>query len=433
MGLFDFLTKSGGSKIKVQSYYNESKRELDLPEIKANISSLETGSGSIDFGNYKTNSKITIPKGISNELVKLDQLQKETANAINGLKGEVRQEQLVKYTNTLMEMMQKGSQNEKQPIEKKKEIVNGSDLYDFYKNSNYEIANITSAELNNPGMIIWPVALQDRPTIIHKAQIEIIKSLQKSSWELKILIADCGTINVETKIVKFRKELEKHLKKRNVNYTQIALLSDYYKPDVDGGSILKKFTEISSNLKISELNEYNTKHNSYSSENKQIVEKRFTLKFIQPVLTWSVVIHEAEKYAEKDNGKKTIIVAGKDELKQWKYIFGFSSTIGGIFNDILEDEGNNTIFQEEKPMIFHSENEVIQSLEKGNLAKWLFESFVSTPTFPAELTNLSFCTECKKNPDCRKCLFTTNSESKLPGFFNKERFVENFWEILNPA
>jgi len=420
------------NKIKAKSLYSYDTRKLNIKGIKVQIPT-DMIPIELSIGEF-TNENV--PVELSDRLRELDILQLQLARTINSMnEGPNKEEDKRKYFNVLLDMF-KLAQNKSldtNQTTKKKELIKGHDLYEFYKNSGYEIANLTSNDLDNPGVIIWPVALQDRPTIIHKAQIEIIKALQLGEWELKILIADCGTINVETKIIKFRKELEKHLKKRNVKYENITLLSDYYKPDVDGGSILKKFTEISSKLKISELNEYNTKHNSYSNENKQIVENRFTLKFIQPVLTWSVVIHEAEKYSDTYSGKKTIVIAGKDELRQWKYIFGFSSNIGGIFNDILEDEGKNTIFQEEKPMIFHSENEVLQSLDKGNLAKWLFESFVSTPSFPDTLNNLSFCTECKKKPDCRKCLFPNVPDSKLPEFFNKSKFVESFWEILNPA
>jgi hypothetical protein len=418
-------------KIKAKNLYSYRNNKLNIKGIKLLV---PTDMLPAEFSVGELSNEIA-PSDVSDELKRLDILQLQLANTINSMNEGIEKDKSKKeYFDTLLKMINL-VHNPKSISEdvKKKDKISGTNLYEFYKNSGYEISNITSNDLENPGVIIWPVALQDRPTIIHKAQIEIIKALQLTNWSLKILIADCGTINVEDKIIKFRRELEKHLNKRDVKYEKISLLSDYYNPDADGGKILKKFTEISSKLKISELNEYNTKNNSYSAESKQIVENRFTLKFIQPVLTWSVVIHEAEKYFEQSNGKKTIIIAGKDELKQWKYIFGFSATIGGVFNDILEDETNNTIFQEAKPMIFHSENEIIQSLDKGNLAKWLFESFISTPNFPSSLANLSFCTACKKVPDCRLCIFKNYDVDKLPEFIDKEKFVASFWNILNPA
>jgi hypothetical protein len=245
-------------------------------------------------------------------------------------------------------------------------------------------------------------------------------------------VADCGTNDVRDKISSFQHDLEKHLQKREIQYDQLKLLSDYYQSDDAGGNILKKFTQISSSLKISELKKYNTKHNTYSDTDNNKVENRFTLKFIQPVLTWAVVIHEAEIYNNENVNKKTIIIAGKDELEQWTYIFSFLEKIGGVFNIILKDDGEKTIFQEEKPMIFLSENEVESHLEDGNLARWLFEAFIATPNYPNALNNLQFCNECKRNPSCRDCLFSGN-EDHLPDFVDKRKFVSSFWEIINPS
>lgn len=419
-------------RIKAKRFFNYDKKRLNVKGIKAVIPSdklpLDFSIGDISLENF--------PTEVSDKLKEIDLLQVSLKDALNSMnEGEIKESKKNEFFDTLI-LMIKIAQNpsKMEEIYKKKESDKDlSDLYDFYNNSDYQIANITKHELTTPGLIIWPVALQARPTIIHKAQIEIIRILQKSKWDLKIIIADCGTDNIsDKKITLFKTELEKHLKKREIIYDTIELLSESYKPDTNGGNILTKFTEISSKLKISELKEYNTKQDSYSDENKQKVENRSTLKFIQPVLTWSVVIHEADNYSEVNQGKKTIIIAGKDELNQWKYIFSFSSNIGGIFNIILKDEGKNTIFQEEKPMIFHSEMDVIDNLDKGNLAKWLFEAFVSTPSFPDKLINLQFCKECKRIPDCRECLFPDNSDGKLPEFVDRRKFVSSFWGIINP-
>ena len=434
MKLFNILINLIFSKrIKAKSLYNFERKTLNITGIKATIPNeiipVEIGAAEIAKDSY--------PSEISEELKRLDNIQVRIAQAINSKnEGDEKEQMKTKYFNTLIEMLEtakKSKDNLGTP--KKKEISNNNDdpIYDFLGSADYEISNITKSELDDAGLIIWNVALQDRPTIIHKAQIEIIRILQINRWKLKIIIADCGTDSVQAKIHKFKQELSNHLDKRGINYDKLELLSDYYRPDENGGNILKKFTEISSKLKISELKEYNTKQDSYSDENRKKVENRITLKFIQPVLSWSVIITEAEKYYSTNN-KKTIIIAGKDENKQWQYIFGFSSNIGGIFNNILEDDSKNTIFQEEQPMIFHSERQAIDNLNNGNLAKWLFDSFVFTPNYPDKLENLEFCTECKKSPDCRECIFLNgnNPHEKLPEFIDRKKFVGSFWEILNP-
>ena len=133
-------------------------------------------------------------------------------------------------------------------------------------------------------------------------------------------------------------------------------------------------------------------------------------------------------------GTRQIPPASANVRLQWQYIFGFSSTIGGIFNNVLEDNNKNTIFQEEEPLIFHSERQVIDSLDRGNLAQWLFDSFIFTPNYPYELNDLEFCTECKKYSSCRDCLFSNENVSnkgKLPEYVDKKQFVRSFWEIIN--
>jgi len=418
-------------RIKEKNFFNFNKKKLDLKGIKA---SLPNNKLPVDFSLGEFTSE-NFPTDVNDSLKQLDLLQVQIAKVINTMhEGEAKEKKKAEYFDVLLKMFalaQKPSSSLE--IEKKKNMNNFSDLYDYYSSSDFEIANINKHDLDNPGLIIWPVALQDRPTIIHKAQIEIIKTLQNKNWILKIIIADCGTSDAIRKISHFRSELERHLNKRNVRFEGISLLSDYYRPDAAGGMILKKFVDISTNLKISDLKEYNTKQDSYSNENKQKIENRYTLKFIEPVLTWSVVINEADQYCDNNRGKKTIVVAGRDELNQWKYIFGFSSNIGGIFNLILKDEGEKTIFQEEKPMIFHSENEVIENLDRGNLARWLFESFIVTPSYPVDLKDLQFCTQCKKASACRECLFVNSPDAKLPSFVDKRKFVKSFWEIINPS
>jgi len=420
------------NKIKAQRFFNYEKKILNIKGMKASVPNdqlpVEFSLGEFSSENF--------PPEVSEKLKNQDMLQYTITNAINSLnEGEEKEKKKIELIDAILAMFKLAQDiNEiDSKTYKKKELIEGTDLYDFYSNSDYEIANIVKSDLTNPGLIIWPVTLQDRPTIIHKAQIEIIKTLQINNWELKIIIADCGSNDIsDQKITGFLLELEKHLQKRNIKYGKVCLLSEYYQLNLDGDTILKNFIYLSSKIKISDLMRYNNKQETYSPKNTRKVQTRATLKFIQPVLMWSAVILESENYCNNNLGKKAIIIAGKDESNQWKYIFSLKSIIGGIFNIILQDEGKKTIFQEERPMIFHSDDEVLKSLDKGNLAKWLFESFISTPKFPTKLTNLSFCKECKKNKECRNCLFPISSDVKLPNFVDRDKFVESFWGIINP-
>ena len=206
------------------------------------------------------------------------------------------------------------------------------------------------------------------------------------------------------------------------------MLSTYFTPSEDSGKILETFTTISSNLKISKLKTFNDKDGAYSKTAIKEVEDRSTLKFIQPLLTCSVSICEANRSVNK-----SIIIAGKDELNQWKHIFNKYDNIGGVFNPILKGAEEENIFQEEEPMLFHTESDCLEKINNGNLSKWLFEAFITLPNFPENPVNLEFCKSCSKNPICRTCLFPKESDSLLPENVDKNKFIDHIWNYIGPT
>jgi hypothetical protein len=86
--------------------------------------------------------------------------------------------------------------------------------------------------------------------------------------------------------------------------------------------------------------------------------------------------------------------------------------------------------QEKNPMIFHSENEVKERINKGNFSRWLFDSFVTIPNFPDLPRNLDFCKKCDKNNKCADCIFPAKDSTNLPDFIDVDKFIKYVWSYI---
>lgn len=447
MGIFDFLKSSSGSKIKVRRYYDEANKELNLPEIIASLSKTDqSGSLSAKFGQIKIKSKITVPDGISSELVGLDQLQEQLANAINGLKGEKRQYQLMKYTDTLMKMMEYQTKTEektkKKILEEQNKAKNGqySDLKKFLDDRKFKSALLPDDLNKDQGYIIWPVTLLSKTTYIHKAQAQLIRLLVDSGWKLHVIIGDCG------RQLNWKRDFTDNLKKIlapldiEIEDDTIAFLGDYYRQDdsspkkqllenVESKNILSYFHQISEGL---DWNKFDTLIKKNYDEAKRIeIGSRTVLNNIQPLLIWSLVTSIV-----KGTHSKSILIAGEDEQDQWKYITDSftANNLGVIYIHELKKEDNKTMDQNDLKM--DSKEEMSKKLVLGNMAQWLFTHFVELPKY-SNNQKPSFCkiseNECKKyNSNCICCLFENGSNYNHADF-NKQLFVDNIWPMANPA
>ncbi len=447
MGIFDFFKSSSGSKIKVRRYYDEASKELNLPEIIASLSKTDQSSSiSAKFGQIQTSSKITIPEGISSELVVLDQLQEQLANAINGLKGENRQEQLIKYTDTLMKMMEYRTKTDvktkEQILDEQKKTKNGqySDLKKFLDDRKFKSALLPDDLNRDQGYIIWPVTLLSKTTYIHKAQAQLIRLLVNSGWKLHVIIGDCG------RQLNWKRDFTDNLKKIlapldiEINDNTIAFLGDYYRQDdssakqqllanVESKNILSFFHQISEGLDWNKFDSLIKKN--YDEAKRNEIGCRTVLNNIQPLLIWSLVTSIV-----KGTQSKSILIAGEDEQDQWKYITdGFTANnLGLIYIHELKKQDNKTMDQNDLKM--DSKEEMSQKLGLGNMAQWLFTHFVELPKF-SNSQRPTFCkiseNECiKYKSNCIHCLFE-EGQNYTHTDFNKQLFIDNVWPMANPA
>lgn len=317
--------------------------------------------------------------------------------------------------------------------------INSEVIYNILENNDFEPYNIIKEDLNSNSIIIWPVVPRTNLTIIHYSQIEVIRILSLLGINSIIIIANCGQSEIvpNKTDIDFKEKLETYIKKKGVSSYKINFLNSYFSSDFsDGSIILSNFVKISSALKISQLYKFNTKDNSYDSIAKSEIRDRTTLKYISPLFTWSASIYEATKYFETTNDSKAIIIAGRDEESQWSHVISeINSHIGAVFIPILKQEDDKTLYQEKKLSVF-SKQQIERELGKGNIDKWLFQSFISLAEFPKNNYPLSFCKKDKnicgdieESNRCISCLFPDDSVS-LKADVDKKKFVEMIYENI---
>ena len=325
-------------------------------------------------------------------------------------------------------------------IASKTDIPENESVFNAFQKFGFEPYNLNKDNLINQSTIIWPIVPRQSVNLIHKSQIEVVRVLSLLNWDLKVIIANCGHSQTtpSKEDIEFRSKLEQCLKSKNINNYEIKFLNEYFSKDFsDGNDILSKFVKISSSLKISELTTFNTKDGTYDETAQKVINERTTLKYISPLLTWAASIYEAEKSLKNYDKSKPVIVAGRDEETQWAHVFTeINSSIGAIFIPILKQEDNKTLFQDKHKLVF-SQTQLEERLGKGNIDKWLFQSFICLSEFPCDIAKLNFCKNittknCNEEKDCFNCIFPSDAV-KLPHFVDKKQFADLVFPKINPA
>lgn len=316
--------------------------------------------------------------------------------------------------------------------------INGVNIYNVIEQSGFEPYNVHPNDLGQNSIVIWPVVPRQHITLIHYAQIEVIRLLSLLGWQTKVIVANCGNGGIApSKLdIDFKDKLENYFKKKDINNVSFDYLNRYFSPTfTDGSLILNNFVKISGGLKITKLDRFNTKEDSYDQKAKSDISERSTLKYISPLFTWSASIYEAKTFHNINNNTKAIIIAGRDEESQWSHVISeIDANIGAIFIPILKQDDKNTVFQE-KNLTFLSKTQIERELGKGNTDKWLFQAFICLAAFPQLLSNLSFCknkeTQCQVNKSiCIECLFPNDNE-KFNGNVDKKKFTEEIYSKIN--
>jgi hypothetical protein len=314
--------------------------------------------------------------------------------------------------------------------------ISSETIFSIIEKSGFEPYNVNKNDFDNHTIIIWPVVPRQNVNLIHYSQIEVIRVLSLLGFNIHVIIANCGQSEiVPNKLdLDFKEKLERCFKKKEIIKYTIEFLNTYFSNEYEHGSdILSNFVKLSSSLNIDQLKHFNTKDDTYDNNAKLDVTARNTLKFISPLLTWSAAIFEADTFFKNNSKSKALIIAGKDEVSQWSHVISeVNSQIGAIFIPILKQEDLSTIYQEKKPLIF-SKIQLKSELGKGNIDRWLFQSFTNLAHFPKIVQSLPFCrtkdSRCEnitENDKCLNCLFK-NATDVFSDNVDKHRFVEHIY------
>jgi len=450
MAFFDFLYRRN---IKTKHYFNETKRQLDLPKLGVQLSKIDSSlTANIQVGEIRTHKKITIPEGGNvSQLAQLDMMQYEIAQAINTLKGKNKQEKTKEYVDILFKMFQIVSSNDSRSnnldVKKKSndEVIKNTDftkLNKYLTDRGFKSCGLPNNLSVKDGYVIWPITLQPSATYIHTAQIQLIKLLVTAGWKLHVIVGDCGKHSATVRDTSVFKNAIISLLQQNgiaIEQQTVTLLSKYFKRDpsqtddsllqeVTSLELLNTFHTISESVQWIQYWDYVTKN--YNKIKKDELKKRKILNNLQPLLNWTLVVAITKKYS------KTIVVAGEDEQKQWDEIINLhgNNKIGMIYIQELKKD-NKTMDQSE--INIGSSIDMQAKFNNGNMGQWLYNHFIELPKF---LTNQKpqFCkisdNECNNHGNnCVKCLFDNNNKNLNDINLDKNMLVSEIYQISNPA
>jgi hypothetical protein len=255
-------------------------------------------------------------------------------------------------------------------------------VYEHLKQANIEASNLSAADINRPGQVIWPVVPRDLATAIHRGQVELIRLLTLIGWQVTVLIADCGgeTEYEDVYVDAFTRCIETHVTRRGIRLSKTLRMSKMYEPAYpEYNHIQMLFRRITSQMTVEVLMKINTKR--YTNEVKSEIEEKPTLTYLRPPLTLAAVLHLAET-----EQTKCVVIAGSDETLQWNQAYNMAnalSKIGVLMIPVVNIDPEHQVYQRKRFPIWHSEEDVVrQQSGDSNVIWWLFRLLAFLPAFP---------------------------------------------------
>jgi hypothetical protein len=431
-------------RINAVRYFEEKNLDIEIPSLSIKTKKL---NGQLGGGKISNRKKNLVAEKATSEHISFDQNQEVATRTIDSIEDPLKRDKLKEQlaTATIINIS-KGNIDNPFDSESKKKIVDGIKLKRYLDDRNFKSTYLPDDLTLNAGYIIWPVALQPGVTYIHNAQVQIIKLFVLAGWKLLVLIGDCGKHNKSNNPIEFIDSLKPILRKNGIALEEntIALLSSYYKREdsslnsslvngVTSTNLLNSFHSISEGMKWNMFSKLIKKN--YDDKKQLEIQERSVLNNLHSLLTWSLVATIVKENLERK--PKAVIIAGEDEQEQWDYIAkNFSNNkMGVIYIHELKNAEGKTMNQEE--INIRSQKEMIDKLDSGNMAEWLFTHFVELPKF-LDIKKPSFCkisqVECEKyKNNCLKCLFTEGENFNNTLEFDRNEFTNSIYPLSNPA
>jgi hypothetical protein len=256
-------------------------------------------------------------------------------------------------------------------------------VYKHLQEASVIISNLTLNDFGNQPSIIWPVKPRDNVNAIHCGQLEVMRLLAMLGFQVNVLIADCGAVNVPRVYSEnFKEMIEKFANTRGIRNIKYTFMSDLFTPLCPGcDEFHRHFQYVISQLTFQTLLHINNKE--YAENVKDAISRAATLDFLHPALTISAVLH-----LSKQIGRKCIIVAGYDEKIQWEEALSSipytRGQFGVLFNPILNNkDGTYQGRQTKNWPLYFSWQQMLPDMDKYNLSSWLIRLHLFLYHFPA--------------------------------------------------
>lgn len=327
----------------------------------------------------------------------------------------------------------------KEEIVERNERLPGLDykICDTLKKLGYTMLNIYEKDLQNKGQIIWPVVPREEITIVHKAQIELMKILaEKYGCKVNIIISDLGS-KIEngmrfSGVRYFKNNIVEYISERGIEIEKLSYLSNYFNNYQDNALVFNNFKKLCLETNFFEIQRINMKN--YSVKDIADIEKLKVIDYISPIFQQAVLIKESEL-----TYKKSILIAGADRLEQWENICSFGSekrhnySTGGIFIPKLETK-NGDIKQDSKLHLIPKTKSDYQKAivemyneSDNNYLWWLFVNFI--------LLKNNFCNGEEEREKCfsaiKKCLNDDTDIDEFIALNNSINGIAQISELFN--
>ena len=431
------------------AYFDKKEKRFDLPE--ADIKLL-TQEGKLKLGKYSSIKSVDISENIQPLLIQQDQIRHDLAKSINALSRRERKKRINEYIDLLFKSLDTVCSKQTDSVEvsaestintiKENEVISNLKTYLDERGFFHKFLPNDLNAMGQNKYVIWPIKQLNCATIIHKAQVQLVKLLNNNGWKLLVVIGDCGREN--TSPSGFKKEIEKIVEENGLDKDKIALLSNYFQrksnpsdapllEEISDSHLLKNFQLISREINWGNFTELLNK--KYDQNKIEKISNSSVLNNIQPLLIWTLVISIVKEIG------KVIVIAGQDEEKQWDAVYNHSNNdLGVIFIQELQKsmDAINNYTMEQEDLIMNNKQDLKSKIDNGNMAQWLFTHFIELPKFLHGHKKPKYCKistdECTRfQENCIECLFSKDNANYLSEHFDIDGFIDTVFPLANPA
>lgn len=251
------------------------------------------------------------------------------------------------------------------------------------ENASVIVWNLPLSDISGQPPVIWPVVPRDGVNAIHCGQLAIIRLLAMLGSPINVLIADCGATANPTREYSenFKKKIDSFSNKIGIRNVRYDFMTDMFSPGCEScQDFHRHFQKVISQLTLEKLVAANNK--DYSEAVKEAIKQAPTLDFLKPALTISSILH-----LSKREGRKCIVVVGHDERILWQGAhYSIPDTVGQfgvLFNPILKMKEGAQVHQTERIPLYYSWDQIVEDMEKYDLANWLTKLHLFLSSFPA--------------------------------------------------